>query len=723
MIKDNNKFNEEVKVNTNFLDELKINLPEYFSYQSSEIDGELKEIEYFDIEKFKKSLRENNINEIKEGYQLSFIGKDYAKKQVGEKPSTVIVPDKEHNNKELNKNSGNLFFTGDNLEVLQHLQNNYSKSIDMIYIDPPYNTGKDGFVYPDKFEYSDDVLQDIFGLTEKELGKLKSIEGTSTHSAWLTFMYPRLALSRKLLKDSGVIFVSIDDNEVTNLSLIMDEIFSEYNRVALLPTVMNLKGNQDQFGFAGTHEYTLVYAKDINMFIPGELLIEKEIIEKDWIKDEVGWYKRGAGLVATGVDSPREKRPYLWYPILIDDHNILSLPTEMEIAKLYDSENNIFNDDFKSLITSEYEQKGFNVVWPMSKGRFARWRWGSEKMRSDHEDIIISKTKTSYSLSKKQRPTNIGLPSVKPKSFFYKSEYSSGNGTRELENLFNKEALFSNPKPIELIKDFIRIGAPNIDISAPKLILDFFAGSSTTADAVLQLNAEDNASRKFIMVQIDELTFELDKNNNKKPAKGNEAAFNAGYMSLDEISRERIKLSSKKIVENNRKLLLNDFDAGFKHYQFISPSQPTINDLESYDLESGMFTDHSGNLVFLSESGFDDMIKPFASQALKVLGNSTGVDSILTTWLVEDGYKFDIEISELDLGGYKSYLAEDSIIYLIDEGWTSNNTRTLLNSIARFEIKVQTIVIYGYSFDLESLRELELGLSQLPINVTLVKRY
>src|SRR5699024_7965628 len=171
------------------------------------------------------------INELTSGYQLDFIGKDYAKKQSGERPTTVIVPDIENNNKKVNETSKNLFFTGDNLEILRHLQANYSNEIDFIYIDPPYNTGTDGFVYPDSFEYSDKQLKDIFGLDEDGLRRLKSIQGKSTHSAWLAFMYPRLYLAKQLLKETGVIFISIDDNEQANLKILMDMIFGEGNFV------------------------------------------------------------------------------------------------------------------------------------------------------------------------------------------------------------------------------------------------------------------------------------------------------------------------------------------------------------------------------------------------------------------------------------------------------------------------------------------------------------
>ena len=215
LLRDNDRYNEQVKPNSAFLNELKEKLPEFFTKDGS-----------FDMDKFKTQLKDKNINELSEGYQLDFIGKDYARRQAGEMPGTVIVPDKEQNHGE-GKESKNLFFTGDNLEVLRHLQNNYQNKIDVIYIDPPYNTGSDGFVYPDSFEYSDDKLKEMFGISDDQVERLKSIQGKSSHSAWLTFMYPRLVLAKKLLSEKGIFFISIDNNEQSNLREVLIEIFGE----------------------------------------------------------------------------------------------------------------------------------------------------------------------------------------------------------------------------------------------------------------------------------------------------------------------------------------------------------------------------------------------------------------------------------------------------------------------------------------------------------------
>ncbi len=249
MLRDSEKFNQDIKPNSAFLNELKEKLPEFFTKNGN-----------FDLDKFRDELKEKNINELSEGYQLNFIGKDYARRQAGEMPTSVIVPDEEQNNGE-GKNSKNLFFTGDNLEVLRHLQSAYANKVDVIYIDPPYNTGNGDFVYPDTFEYTDDQLENMFGLDDDQLTRLKSIQGNSSHSAWLTFMYPRLVLAKKVLNEYGLIFVSIDDNEQANVKLLLDEIFGESNFVAEI-IVKRKSGPNNVGNIPAIHDYLLVYAKE-----------------------------------------------------------------------------------------------------------------------------------------------------------------------------------------------------------------------------------------------------------------------------------------------------------------------------------------------------------------------------------------------------------------------------------------------------------------------------
>lgn len=599
------------------------------------------------------------------------------------------MPDNEHNEKPENKDNKNLFFTGDNLEVLRHLQQNYANSVDFIYIDPPYNTGSDGFVYPDNFEYTDEQLKNMFGLNDEELKRLKSIQGKSTHSAWLAFMYPRLYLAKKLLKNTGVIFISIDDNEQANLKLLMDDVFGEGSFVATIPVINNLKGNQDQFAFAGTHEYLQVFSKDINIANFNNLLIDDESIE-EWQQDVKGYFKKGATLKRTGADAPREKRPFGYFPILINQENGIESITQQEYFQIFDKKTRKFNDLYLDGLIDKYKQMGKKVLCPMNDIEKTSWRWGYEKVKKDSDEIIIIESKGEISLYKKQRPDIGGIPTKKPKSFLYKPEYSSGNGTNEVKKLFG-DKLFPYPKSTNFIKDLLQIGTKK-----DSLILDFFAGSATTADAVMQLNAEDDGNRRYMMVQLPE------------PTKGDSAAYKTGYTSIDQISRARIEKAAAKIKIENP-LLTDKQDLGFKHYQVVDANQQALDKIEyDGDMQLDMF---------------DDMITLFSSKNLGVEGNASGFDTILQTYLASDNYKFDVSVEMHDFDGIQLPYINEQRVYIISNYWKANNTKALVNAIGTNEISVQTIVVYGYTMEMESLRELEIALNQLENKVNLLVRY
>ncbi|AEU41942.1 DNA methylase, restriction system type III (plasmid) [Lactococcus cremoris subsp. cremoris A76] len=669
-LKANLDFNETVTPTDNFLSTLKNKLPQFFTADKyDEETGELTEAGTFDFPKFKTALKENNVSdELSSGYRLDFTGKNLAKKQAGERPTTVIVPNKEHNDKPENKDSKNLFFTGDNLEVLRHLQSNYQNAVDFIYIDPPYNTGSDGFVYPDDFKYSDEQLKSMFALDDEGVKRLKSIQGRSSHSAWLAFMYPRLVLARKLLKETGVIFVSIDDNEQANLKLLMDEVFGEGNFVKELPTIMNLKGNQDEFAFAGTHEYTEIYAKNIGKFIPYELPVDEESAATDWIEDENGFYKKGAGLVSTGQNSPRTHRPALWYPIIVNEDLEISLPTVEEVAKLYDKETKTFNDEFAQNLKEKYETAGVVTIWPTVNGREASWRWGYESVKNKPDEIIVSRTRNGITLNKKQRPQIGDMPTAKPKTLFYKPEYSSGNGTRELKEYLEEERIFSNPKPLQLIKDFLQIGG-----TQDSLILDFFAGSATTADAVLQLNAEYGGNRRFMMVQLPEIL------------KEDSVAYKAGYKTIDEISRTRIEKAAEKIKAENP-----DYtgDLGFKHF--------TVKEVEVNTLDKMIDFDPNALLV-------EDLIAELDG----------GVDTLLTTWLTADGYKFDEKVETVKFDGHSAYLLSNGLLYIIEKGWSAKATEELVNAIGTRKLSINTIIVSEYALGFSDMTELKTNVKNI----------
>lgn len=333
----------------------------------------------------------------------------------------------------------NLIIKGNNLLALHSLEKEFKGKVKLIYIDPPYNTEKDSFTYNDKF----------------------------SHSAWLTFMYNRLKISYNLLNEDGLLFISCDDKEQAYLKVLVDSIYLRENFIANLPTIMNLKGNNDEFGFAGTHEYTLVYAKNKTSAKINDFDIDEEELEK-WDIDDIGYYKKGAPLRATGDEDKREDRKDMFYPILIKNNSLYSISKE-EHSKLYNKETDSFDDIYLNNLISKYKSEGYDVVLPMSDLDFGRWRWGfSEKNTIKlSTDVIINKTKNGYTLYKKQRPDLGDLPSKKPKSLMYKAEYSSGNGTAQVKKIF-KDKVFKNPKPIDLLIDIFKIGSNDNDI-----ILDF----------------------------------------------------------------------------------------------------------------------------------------------------------------------------------------------------------------------------------------------------------
>lgn len=288
---------------------------------------------------------------------------------------------------------------------------------------------------------------------------------------------------------------------------------------------------------------------------------------------------------------------------------------------------------------------------------------------------------------------------------FDHSDYLNSVGTKEVrDNYFEGQAIFSSPKPTSFIKKIIK-SFP----SKNSIVLDFFAGSATTADAVMQLNAEDGGNRKFIMVQLPEKTY-VEENKKKIPTKGGKAAFEAGYESIDEISRERIKRVAKKIKEENPDLKDN-FDGGFKHYWVVSPEKETLDKINEFDPENcDLFT---------------EMVDSFSGSKLGIpKGGASGEDTILTTWLAEDGYDFNThDLVEYDFAGYKALGIKDTRLYLIDNNWHSEQTRELLNQLGTNKVKFQSIVVYGYSFNATNMKELDLGTSQLNSEIKLIKRY
>ena len=626
--------NKNITANSNQLAILKQNFPQCFDKSGK-----------FDIETLSQILGAENIK--KEGFELKFLGKSYARLMANLNPKTLLMPDIDHNSK--NENAQNLLIKGDNLEVLKHLKNAYFESIKMIYIDPPYNTGSDGFVYKDDRKFSVDELSSLAGISQEEAKRVLEFtaKGSNSHSAWLGFIYPRLYIARELLRDDGVIFISIDDNEQAQLKILCDEIFGEENFVACLPTIMNLKGNNDEFGFAGTHEYTITYSKNKNLLKLGEFNIDDEELD-DWQIDEKGYFKQGANLKATGEAGRREDRPSLFFPIFIDADN-----------KIYISDNN--NPPFKNL----------EVIYPITNNQEMRWRWSKEKFKKDIDDVIVSRSGT-IGLYKKQRPSLGDMPSKKPKTLFYKPSYSSGNGTVEVKNLFG-EKIFSNPKPLQLLIDFIQISTNKDD-----LILDFFVGSGTTAHAVMAQNLEDGGNRKFILVQLDE---KIDEKKSKTAYDFCKNELKSKNPTIFDITKERILRAAQSLS-----LSLSEDDARLK-FKIFSAVPPLKSYLDNY-LDGDSDTKEP-NLFPKNELSKDDLT------------------ALLTTFAVYDGIKLTDELKIVDLGGYEAYYAQKKL-YLINENFNGKNLKALVEKIdSDKEFAPEKIVIYEPSFESTRWRELD----------------
>lgn len=470
--------------------------PEVLTEKRDE-DGKLRPA--IDFEKLKQFLSEEIVDG-RESYEFTWVGKREAIAEAGRPTTKTLRPDLDESVDF--ENSENVFITGDNLEVLKILQESYLGKIDMIYIDPPYNTGKD-FIYSDKFQKTDEELKEEMDLLDEEgrqvVGLTKNEKSSARyHSDWLNMMYPRLRLARNLLKDSGVIFISIDDNEQANLKAICDEIFGEENFVQNI--AWRRSDNQPNIGkSARVKEYIYSYSKNYNALEYGRLPLSQKAISEYRYEDEfAGKFRRGILL-----DKTRGRHIY---EVKTKSGNVLNGPwmVTKEVMKQMDKDNQIYWTD------SGDEQPYSKIYLKNSKGAIPNDFWGIEFGTNQRASL-------------------------------------------EVETLFEKR-IFDFPKPASLIKNLVNLGT-----LSNSLILDFFGGSGTTADAVMQLNAEDGGNRKFILCTLDEKVAEKS------------AAKEAGYETIDQISRERIRRAAAKIQEEHPELVGKQ-DFGFKAYKLDSSS-------------------------------------------------------------------------------------------------------------------------------------------------------
>ena len=457
-----------------------------------------------------------------------------------------------------------MFIEAENLEALKILQKSYAGSVKMIYIDPPYNTGSDSFIYPDKFSESREEYARRVGDTD-DAGYLKrdgvfqgawrknGKDSGHYHSNWLSMMLPRLHLAKTLLREDGVIFISIDDNEQAQLKLLCDEVFGAENFVGSLPTIMNLKGNNDEFGFSGTHEYTIVYMKNKSLVedLNGIPLTEDDYSDYDQ-EDERGKFYQGATLMRTGEDGAKEQRPKGYYPIFV-------------------------SKDYKRMSVEKLAETDY-MVYPITKdGKEMSWRRSKKTLSESLSEFIIKHNKQGkISFYKKQRLEDDLENGKKSKSLLYKPSYSSGNGTEIIKRLFNKK-VFQNPKPLELLKDFIRIGSNSGD-----LVCDFFCGSASFAHAIMELNVESNkANRKYICMQLPE---ELNPRDKKQKIAYDFCQSLGIPENIAEIAKERIRRAGRQISDGLQDG--SEIDTGFKVFKLAESGFKQWRQPEQFDTEA-----------------------------------------------------------------------------------------------------------------------------------------
>lgn len=431
-------------------------------------------------------------------------------------------------------NTENLYIEGDNLDVLKLLQETYLGKIKMIYIDPPYNTGKDNFVYDDDFGISLSEFSENSGQYDEDGNMIFDIRENSEsngrfHTDWLNMIYPRLKLAKDLLTDDGIIFISLDDNEIDNLRKICDEIFSVSNFVGQITIVGNPRG-RDYGGVARMHDYLLVYKKSSKAEI--NLIEDKENNFKMF--DELGGFELRE-LRNRNIKFNKENRPNLYYPFYIDP---------------------ITSDEYNLHPISIEFKEGWIELYPLvSQGVNTVWRWGKEKSSKNLNINICAKPMRngSYMIVEKYRESKVMARSV-----WWDKNTNTEKGTLLVKELFQGK-VFDYPKPVEMIMKICEMGT---DKDNNDIVLDFFSGSSTTAHAVMQLNANDGGNRKFIMVQLPEKT-------DKKSE-----SFKSGYINICEIGKERIRKAAKKIEENTLKL--QEMDNGFRVFKCDSSNMKDV---------------------------------------------------------------------------------------------------------------------------------------------------
>ncbi|WP_270243715.1 site-specific DNA-methyltransferase [Phocaeicola coprocola] len=580
-----------------------------------------------DFEKLQAELSNEIIVEGEERYQFTWPDKRAANRLANTPTTMTLRPCREES---VNfDHTQNLYIEGDNLDVLKALRETYLVKVKMIYIDPPYNTGND-FVYNDDFAQSRGEFEETSGLFDEEGNQTidpmqRNTESNGRfHTDWLNMIYPRLKVARDLLSDDGVIFISIDDNEVENLRKICDEIFGSENHIETVVWKNKYGAGAKTVGFISAHEYILVYSKNTITDLTCEFIGEER---EKYNKKDSKFNQRGPYRTQPLMTNSLGDRPNLMYSIFYNG-------VEIKPRK--------------------------------------QWVWSKERMEE-----AIANDNVEFSLQKD------GSYTVRSKSYLYDENGKirrgkpvsvmngpfTQDGTQEVRNLFDAKSVFDFTKPSELIKFFIGLEI-NGNNSRDYIILDFFSGSATTAHAVMQLNAEDGGNRKFIMVQLPEKTDEKSE------------AYKAGYPNICEIGKERIRRAGKKIKEDNKdKEGIEKLDIGFRVLKLDSSNMEDVYYTPQEFTMQSLFNEN----VKADRTGEDLLFQVMLDLGIELSAKiETQQIAGKTVYLVDDNYLvacFDRDVTEAAI----TEIAKLHPIYFVMRDASAANDNVIDNFEQLFE--------------------------------------
>ena len=693
------KITTDIKVPNKDLEALRLNFPNCFDK-----DGN------FQLEKFKNNLTQKEINFSTESYGLDWLGKSYARLLASDPTTTLLKADETHNSKPENANSENLLIKGDNLEVLKHLGNAYYQKVKMIYIDPPYNTGSDGFVYEDDRKFTVTELQQLIGVDADKAKRILDFtrQKSNSHSAWLTFMYPRLYIAKELLKDDGVIFISIDDNEVAQLKILMDEVFGEENFINQIS--VKAKGSSGASGggedkkMKKNIEHLICYTKSNdferfnNIYSEQSLtdyINERKINGKTFAYTNV-LINEGTEKFEKTIKAGNGEDIEVYSVSGYKTKSISSLAKEEKITieeaylkyyeKVYTTENaqTSIRDrvkealpDFNGLINIYY--------YPVS-GR--------------NKGV---KTKVSFEGATKRLISYLENVSEKKNGKIIKKDIIGTLWSDLSWSSVSSEGGLAYPngkKPIDLIKRMLLLTSSE---AKDDIILDFFAGSGSTAHAVIDLNSIDFGNRKSISIQIDEPISAKDKK---------EYYSETNFKVIFDITKERLNRSVSKIQEYV-KLKIQDKETEIESLQGkldlegkeekIQQLQSEIKFLTKQDLGFKIFeTKPIWEDYDFESTELDNQTKLFDESKL----TEDDIKALLITWKTYDGIALTKELEKIDLSGYTAHYCNGKL-YLMDKGFTTDNLKNLLEKIdCDKKFSPTSIITFGYNFESKNLREL-----------------